>query len=67
MPKIKTHKGAAKRFRITATGKVLRMRGQKSHILEKKSAKRKRLYASPQKVTAAYAKTIRRAAPYLEG
>ena len=40
--KMKTHKGAAKRFKVTASGKVKRMRAYKSHILTKKSAKRKR-------------------------
>ncbi len=42
MPKMKTHKGAAKRFRVTGTGKIKRGKSFKSHILEKKSAKRKR-------------------------
>ncbi len=42
MPKMKTHKGAAKRFSITASGKVRRLRAHKSHILTKKTSKRKR-------------------------
>ncbi|HEY7876892.1 MAG TPA: 50S ribosomal protein L35 [Gemmatimonadaceae bacterium] len=42
MPKMKTHRGAAKRFSVTATGKVKRNKAYKSHILTKKSAKRKR-------------------------
>ena len=42
MPKMKTHKGAKKRFSLTGTGKVRRLRAFKSHILTKKSAKRKR-------------------------
>lgn len=42
MPKIKTHRGAAKRFSLTGTGKVKRAKANKSHILTKKSAKRKR-------------------------
>jgi large subunit ribosomal protein L35 len=42
MPKMKTHKGAAKRFKVTASGKVKRMKAFKSHILTKKSSKRKR-------------------------
>jgi len=42
MPKMKTHKGAKKRFSITGTGKVKRMKAFKSHILTKKSPKRKR-------------------------
>ena len=42
MPKMKSHKGARKRFKITASGKVKRMKAFKSHILTKKSSKRKR-------------------------
>lgn len=42
MPKMKTHKGTAKRFRLTGTGKLMRGKAFKSHILEKKSQKRKR-------------------------
>jgi large subunit ribosomal protein L35 len=42
MPKMKTHRGAAKRFKKTATGKVKRGHAFKSHILTKKSPKRKR-------------------------
>ncbi|MBS6062448.1 50S ribosomal protein L35 [Criibacterium bergeronii] len=42
MPKMKTHRGAAKRFKITGTGKIKRNKAYKSHILTKKSQKRKR-------------------------
>jgi len=42
MPKIKTHRGAAKRFRLTGTGKVKRSKAYGSHILTKKTTKRKR-------------------------
>ena len=42
MPKIKTHSGAKKRFKLTKTGKVLRAHAYKSHILNKKTTKRKR-------------------------
>ena len=42
MPKLKTHKGAAKRFRLTATGKIKRGHSHARHILTKKSTKRKR-------------------------
>ena len=42
MPKMKTHRGAAKRFKRTGGGKISRMRSGKSHILTKKSMKRKR-------------------------
>ena len=42
MPKIKTHSGAKKRFKLTKSGKVLRAHAYKSHILNKKTTKRKR-------------------------
>jgi len=42
MPKLKTNRGAAKRFRLTGTGKVRRNKAYASHILTKKSTKRKR-------------------------
>jgi large subunit ribosomal protein L35 len=42
MPKIKTHRGAAKRFKRTGTGKLKRAKAYKSHILGKKTTKRKR-------------------------
>lgn len=42
MPKMKTHRGAAKRFKRTGTGKISRMRKGKQHILTKKRMKRKR-------------------------
>ena len=47
MPKMKTHRGAAKRFKVTASGKVKRMKAFKSHILTKKSPKRKRRLRQP--------------------
>lgn len=42
MPKMKTHKGAKKRFSVTGKGKVRRLKAYKSHILTKKTSKRKR-------------------------
>ena len=42
MPKLKTHSGAKKRFKFTKNGKVIRAHANKSHILNKKSTKRKR-------------------------
>ena len=42
MPKIKTHRGAAKRFKLTATGKIKRSQAYKRHILTKKTTSRKR-------------------------
>ena len=47
MPKMKTHSGAKKRFRLTATGKVRGRHAFTSHILEKKSPKRKRAMGRP--------------------
>ncbi len=42
MPKVKTHRGAAKRFKITGTGKIMRRKAFKNHLLEKKASKRTR-------------------------
>lgn len=42
MPKMKTHRGAAKRFKLTKSGRVKYRKGNRSHILTKKSSKRKR-------------------------
>jgi large subunit ribosomal protein L35 len=47
MPKMKTHSGAKKRFKVTAAGKVRARHAFSSHILEKKSPKRKRTLAQP--------------------
>ena len=47
MPKMKTHKGAKKRFSVTGTGKIRRLKANKSHILTKKDSKRKRRLRRP--------------------
>ena len=61
MPKMKTHRGAAKRLHITPTGKIRRRRAFVNHILEKKSAKRKRgLRAPGATVSKADTKRVRR-------
>ena len=60
MPKMKTHKGAKKRFRTTGTGKVMRRQANKNHILEKKAPKRKRQLRGPAGVSTADAPTIKR-------
>jgi large subunit ribosomal protein L35 len=61
MPKMKTHRGAVKRFKITGSGKVKRYKANKSHILTKKSAKRKRRLRRPGIVkTRGEAKNIKR-------
>jgi large subunit ribosomal protein L35 len=65
--KIKTYKAAAKRFRITKTGKILRTKGGKSHLRRKKSARTKALFSQMIEVTApGDKKRIRRLAPYLK-
>jgi large subunit ribosomal protein L35 len=51
MPKMKTHSGAKKRFRVTATGKLRGRSAFTTHILEKKSAKRKRRQARPATIS----------------
>ena len=53
MPKMKTHRGAAKRFRFTKSGKLVRRSAFKSHILEKKSPKRKRGFRRNKNVSSA--------------
>ena len=61
MPKMKTHSGAKKRFKVTATGKVRGRRAFSTHILEKKSPKRKRHLGQPTilaKPDAARVKTL---------
>jgi large subunit ribosomal protein L35 len=51
MPKMKTHSGAKKRFRLTANGKVRGRHSFTSHILEKKSPKRKRAHGRPAEIS----------------
>jgi large subunit ribosomal protein L35 len=51
MPKMKSHKGARKRFTITGKGKLRRLKAYKSHILTKKDPKRKRRLRRPALVT----------------
>jgi large subunit ribosomal protein L35 len=51
MPKLKTHRGAAKRFRITGTGKIRRRKAYRAHLLEKKPSKRTRRLARGAEVT----------------
>ena len=60
MPKMKTHRGAAKRFKTTPTGKIRRRKAFANHILEKKSSTRKRRLNSPALVAGADKKRIRR-------
>ena len=64
MPKLKTHKGAAKRFRLTATGKVKRGHSHARHILTKKTTKRKRHLDIDALVADADQKPTKRMLPY---
>ena len=65
MPKIKTKRGAAKRFKVTGSGKIVRAKGWKSHLLEWKSPKRKRKLRQGTVVSPADTTRIRRLIPYL--
>lgn len=65
--KLKTYKAAAKRFRVTKNGKIVRMKGGKSHLRRKKSSRTKyKLRKDVKVLTAADRKRIMRLAPYLK-
>ena len=64
MPKLKTSRAAAKRFKKTGTGKLKRMKAYKSHILTKKSTKRKRNLRKATITDATNAKVMKRILPY---
>ena len=65
MPKIKTNRAAAKRFKKTATGKLKRNKAYKSHILTKKSTKRKRNLRQATITDAKNVKNMKKVLPYL--
>ena len=65
MPKMKTHRGAAKRFRKTGTGRLKRAKAFKSHILTKKSSKRKRNLRKSALVSTTQEKVMKKLLPYL--
>ena len=65
MPKMKTSKSAAKRFKKTGTGKLRRMKAYKSHILTKKSTKRKRNLRKATITDATNVKNMKKILPYL--
>jgi large subunit ribosomal protein L35 len=64
VPKIKTNRAAAKRFRVTGTGKIKRNKAYKRHILSSKGKKQKRHLRQATTVAAVEAKNIRRLIPY---
>ena len=64
MPKIKTRRGAAKRFKRTASGKFKRFKAYKTHILNKMSPKRRRQLRKPGLVSAADQRRVEKMVPY---
>lgn len=65
MPKMKTRSAAAKRFKQTGSGKIIRMKANKSHILNKKTRKRKRNLRKQTELDATNYRQMRRCMPYL--
>ena len=65
MPKVKTKRAAAKRFKMTGTGKLVRHKAYKSHILTKKSTKRKRNLRKAIVTDETNAKVMKKIMPYL--
>jgi large subunit ribosomal protein L35 len=65
MPKMKTNRGAAKRFRRTANGGFKRGQSHRRHILTKKSSKRKRQIGSPAVINDADQRSVRRMLPFV--
>ena len=63
--KLKTKKAAKKRFKVTGTGKLVRMKANKSHILNKKTTKRKRNLRKDSVVDKTNEKTMKKILPYL--
>ena len=64
MPKLKTHKGAKKRFKVSGSGKLLRMKGMSSHLRRKKPKRVKRLYDSNLPVSDADVPRLKKLLPY---
>ena len=64
MPKLKTHKGAKSRFHITGSGKIMRVKGGKSHLRRKKPARTKRLYDDMIQIQPSDKVRITRLLPY---
>ncbi len=64
MPKMKTHKGTKRRFKITGTGKLMRAKGLKSHLRRKKSKRSKRMFDRMIEVNPADVKRIKAKLPY---
>ncbi|HHV61100.1 MAG TPA: 50S ribosomal protein L35 [Firmicutes bacterium] len=65
MPKLKTHRGAAKRFKVSGSGKIIKFKAFKSHILEKKSPKRRRNLRKQEVMSSGDSKRVKKLLPYL--
>ena len=64
MPKLKTHKGAQRRFHITGSGKIMRVKGGKSHLRRRKTKRVKRLFDETISVSPSDRARIKRLLPY---
>ena len=62
--KLKTHKGAKRRFKITATGKIMRTKGMKSHLRRRKSPRVKRMFDRMLQLDPSNEKSVKRLLPY---
>lgn len=62
--KLKTHRGAAKRFKVTGSGKIVRCKASGSHLLTKKSSRRKRLLKQDALIHKADERNVKRLIPY---
>ena len=65
MPKMKTNRGAAKRFKVSGSGKVMRRKAFASHILTKKTTKRKRGLRQGSEVDESNVKAVKKMLPYM--
>lgn len=64
MPKMKTHKSSAKRFKVSSSGKIIRSKAYKSHIMTKKTPKRKRNLRKDTTVSSVEVKKVKVLLPY---
>ncbi|MBI3976942.1 MAG: 50S ribosomal protein L35 [Chloroflexi bacterium] len=64
MPKLKTHSGAKKRFKVTGSGKIMRTKGGKSHLRRNRAPRAKRLYDEMIEVSRADIPNLKRLLPY---
>jgi large subunit ribosomal protein L35 len=62
--KLKTHKGAKRRFKVTATGKLMRAKGMKSHFRRRKAPRVKRMFDRMEEVDSTQTQKVKRLIPY---